>query len=50
MKLDAHVHSIYSGHSTLRPLGRVMRESVLFRSDACIVRRGCAAWIWSAAR
>lgn len=27
MRLDAHVHSIHSGYSTLRPFRRVMRES-----------------------
>src|SRR5262249_8775686 len=27
MKLDTHVHTVYSGHSTIRPLTRVMRES-----------------------
>jgi predicted metal-dependent phosphoesterase TrpH len=27
VKLDAHVHTVYSGHSTIRPLSRIMRES-----------------------
>src|SRR5262245_22884311 len=27
MKLDTHVHSLYSGHSTIPPLDRLMRES-----------------------
>ena len=27
MKLDAYVHTIYSGYSRIRPLKRVMRES-----------------------
>lgn len=27
MKLDTHVHTVFSGHSTLRPLHRLMRES-----------------------
>ena len=27
MKLDTHVHTFYSGHSTIRPLDRIMRES-----------------------
>src|SRR5262245_15319456 len=27
MKLDTHVHTVYSGHSTIKPLTRVMRES-----------------------
>jgi predicted metal-dependent phosphoesterase TrpH len=27
MRLDAHVHTVYSGYSTIRPLARVMRES-----------------------
>jgi predicted metal-dependent phosphoesterase TrpH len=27
MKMDTHVHSLCSGHSTIRPLGRIMRES-----------------------
>lgn len=27
MKLDSHVHTFYSGYSTIRPLHRVMRES-----------------------
>lgn len=27
MKLDTHVHTVYSGHSTIRPLARIMRES-----------------------
>jgi predicted metal-dependent phosphoesterase TrpH len=27
VKLDTHVHTVYSGHSTIKPLTRVMRES-----------------------
>ncbi len=27
MKLDTHVHTVYSGRSTIRPLDRVLRES-----------------------
>jgi predicted metal-dependent phosphoesterase TrpH len=27
VKLDTHVHTVYSGYSTIRPLARVMRES-----------------------
>src|SRR5262245_50276381 len=27
MKLDTHVHTVYSGHSTIKPLRRLMRES-----------------------
>ncbi len=27
MKLDTHVHSLYSGYSTIQPLDRLMRES-----------------------
>jgi predicted metal-dependent phosphoesterase TrpH len=27
MKLDTHVHTVYSGHSTIKPLTRLMRES-----------------------
>ena len=27
MKLDAHVHTYYSGYSTIGPLRRIMRES-----------------------
>jgi predicted metal-dependent phosphoesterase TrpH len=27
VKLDTHVHTVYSGHSTIRPLARIMRES-----------------------
>lgn len=27
MKLDTHVHSVFSGHSSIKPLDRLMRES-----------------------
>lgn len=27
MKLDTHVHTVYSGHSTIKPLTRILRES-----------------------
>jgi predicted metal-dependent phosphoesterase TrpH len=42
LKLDAHVHTVYSGHSTIKPLARVMRESYnsVERVYTCARERG----------
>jgi predicted metal-dependent phosphoesterase TrpH len=40
VKLDTHVHTVYSGYSTIRPLQRVMRES--YNSVEGVYRRARA--------
>ena len=44
MKLDTHVHTVYSGNSTIAPLSRVLRES--YNSVEGVYRRSApAGWI-----
>jgi predicted metal-dependent phosphoesterase TrpH len=40
VKLDAHVHTVYSGYTTIKPLRRVMRES--YNSVEGVYRRAKA--------
>src|SRR5262245_29982605 len=40
MKLDTHVHSVYSGYSTIKPLDRLLRES--YNSPEGVYRRAKA--------